>query len=142
MALAPTTGLERFIAAQAPVYDAVCAELAAGAKRTHWMWFIFPQLRGVGRSPTAAYYGIEGRAEALAYLQHPLLGARLRQCTELVLQVRGRDAHQIFGRPDDLKFVSCMTLFDAVAPVEIVFAQALARYADNLRDPATMALLK
>ena len=141
MALDPATGLERFVEAQAPVYATVCAELAAGAKRTHWMWFIFPQLRGLGRSAMASYYGLDGRAEALAYLQHPLLGARLKQCTEIVLQVHGRSAHQIFGSPDDLKFVSCLTLFDAVAPQEAVFARALERYADNARDPRTMALL-
>ena len=142
MALDPATGLERFVEAQAPVYATVCAELAAGAKRTHWMWFIFPQLRGLGRSAMASYYGLDGRAEALAYLQHPLLGARLKQCTEIVLRVHGRSAHQIFGSPDDLKFVSCVTLFDAVASHEVVFAQALARYANNVPDPRTIALLR
>jgi len=133
--------LERFVEAQAPVYATVCAELAAGTKRTHWMWFVFPQLRGLGRSPTADFYGLDGRAEALAYLQHPLLGPRLKQCTELVLKLRGRSLHQVFGSPDDLKFISCVTLFDAVAPEEAVFAQALERCANNVRDARTMALL-
>ena len=139
--MVPGTGLERFVEAQAPVYDAACAELAAGTKRTHWMWFVFPQLRGLGRSPTADFYGLDGRAEALAYLQHPLLGPRLKQCTELVLKLRERSLHQVFGSPDDLKFISCVTLFDAVAPEEAVFAQALDRCANNVRDARTMALL-
>ena len=139
--MVPGTGLERFVEAQAPVYATVCAELAAGTKRTHWMWFVFPQLRGLGRSPTADFYGLDGRAEALAYLQHPLLGPRLKQCTELVLKLRGRSLHQVFGSPDDLKFISCVTLFDAVAPEEAVFAQALERCANNVRDARTMALL-
>lgn len=142
MAQAPAAGLERFISAQERVYASVCAELAAGAKRTHWMWFVFPQLRGLGHSATAHFYGLDGPAEARAYLRHPLLGARLKQCTETVLQVRGRTAHQIFGSPDDLKFISCMTLFDAVGAPEDVFARALARYADDRRDPRTLDLLR
>jgi uncharacterized protein (DUF1810 family) len=133
--------LQRFVDAQEPVYRRVCAELAAGAKTSHWMWFVFPQLRGLGRSAIAEHFGIASREEALAYLQHPLLGPRLRQCTRLVLQVEGRTLSQIFGSPDDLKFRSSMTLFAAVAPDESVFRRALEKYCDG-DDPRTIELLK
>jgi uncharacterized protein (DUF1810 family) len=103
--------LQRFVAAQAAVYPEVLAELGAGEKRSHWMWFIFPQLAGLGRSATARRYALSSLAEARAYLAHPLLGARLRECTQLVNEVTGRSAAQIFGFPDELKFHSCMTLF-------------------------------
>jgi uncharacterized protein (DUF1810 family) len=106
--------LDRFVVAQDPVYARVRAELAAGAKTSHWMWFIFPQLRGLGRSAMADHFGIADRAEAEAYLRHPVLGERLRECTRLVLAVRGRDATGIFGTPDDMKFHSSMTLFAEV----------------------------
>src|SRR5690606_16550261 len=117
----PADDLERFVEAQNRVYDTVRAELAAGRKRTHWMWFIFPKLRGLGFSATAHYYGIASRAEAEAYARHPILGPRLRECTSLVLGVDGKTAHQIFGSPDDLKFRSCMTLFAAVCPDDPLF---------------------
>jgi uncharacterized protein (DUF1810 family) len=133
--------LQRFVDAQEPVYRRVCAELAAGAKTSHWMWFVFPQLKGLGRSAIAEHFGIASREEALAYLQHPLLGPRLRQCTRLVLQVEGRTLSQIFGSPDDLKFRSSMTLFAAVAPEESVFRRALEKYCDG-DDPRTIELLK
>jgi len=133
--------LERFIAAQNPVYERVRAELAAGAKSSHWMWFIFPQLRGLGRSATAEHFGLAGRAEAEAYLAHPVLGARLRECTQLVLTVAGRSAQQIFGSPDELKFRSSMTLFAEVAPDEPAFRAALTRYFDGHGDPLTLQLL-
>jgi uncharacterized protein (DUF1810 family) len=133
--------LERFVRAQDPVYPAVCAELVAGRKQSHWMWFIFPQLRSLGRSATAKWFGIEGRAEALAFWRHPILGPRLKECTGLVLAIRGRSAHQVFGSPDDLKLRSCMTLFEAVAPQEPCFAQVLNRYFESRRDEATRALL-
>jgi uncharacterized protein (DUF1810 family) len=133
--------LERFVTAQAPVYAAVCDELADGRKASHWMWFVFPQLRALGRSATAKFFGIEGIDEARAYAAHPVLGARLRECAQRVLDVQGRDAHQIFGSPDDLKLCSCMTLFEAAAPAEPVFAQVLERYFDGVRDPATLELL-
>ena len=133
--------LERFVTAQRPVYAAVCSELARGRKATHWMWFVFPQLRGLGRSDTAIHYGLASRAQALAYWRHPLLGARLRECTELVLATSGRSAHQIFGSPDDLKFCSCMTLFAAVAEDDAPFDRALIRFYAGRRDPATLALL-
>jgi uncharacterized protein (DUF1810 family) len=133
--------LERFVVAQARVYAQVCAELARGYKTSHWMWFVFPQLKALGRSATAQRYGISGRAEALAYWQHALLGARLRECTGFVLQVQGRTLRQIFGSPDDLKFVSCMTLFGAVAPEEPAFAQAIERLAGGCADARTVELL-
>jgi len=141
MAAADPFDLERFVAAQAPVHQQVCAELARGRKTSHWMWFVFPQLKLLGRSATAQHYGISGRAEALAYWQHALLGARLRECTGLVLQVRGRTLQQIFGSPDDLKFVSCMTLFGAIAPEEPAFAQAIERLAGGRADARTLELL-
>jgi uncharacterized protein (DUF1810 family) len=136
-----TPDLQRFVAAQDAVYDAVRAELSAGRKASHWMWFVFPQLRSLGRSATAQRFGIESRDEALAYWRHPVLGRRLKECTALVLATQGRTVHEIFGAPDDLKFRSCMTLFAAVAPDEPVFGQALARFFDAEPDPRTLALL-
>ena len=133
--------LQRFVDAQAPVYEQVRTELAAGAKRSHWMWFVFPQLRGLGFSPTAQHYGIVSHAEALAYLRHPLLGARLRECTALMLAVPDRSALQILGSPDELKFRSSMTLFATVAPAELLFRQALERFHQGADDPRTLALL-
>lgn len=137
----PATELHRFIAAQDPVYGQVCAELAAGRKTSHWMWFVFPQLRGLGLSATARFYGLASRAEALAYWQHPVLGARLRHCAQLVLDAKGRTAHDTFGSPDDLKLRSCMTLFAAVAAEEPAFAQVLQRCYGGAPDPRTLALL-
>jgi uncharacterized protein (DUF1810 family) len=132
--------LQRFVAAQAPVYAQVCTELAAGRKTSHWMWFVFPQLKGLGRSATAQHFGIASRAEAQAYWRHPLLGPRLQQCTELVLAVAGRSANQIFGSPDDLKFRSCMTLFAQVTD-EQVFRRALDKYFAGKDDEQTLHLL-
>lgn len=123
--------LERFVTAQATTYESALAELRAGRKRTHWMWFVFPQLRGLGRSETAHFYGIESREEAVAYLGHPVLGARLRECTRAVLAVPNRSAHDIFGSPDDLKLCSCWTLFAEVAQSpsdQALFEQGLARF--------------
>jgi uncharacterized protein (DUF1810 family) len=137
----PGDPLQRFVDAQAPVFAEVCGELAAGRKRTHWMWFIFPQLRELGRTATARFYGIGSRDEALAYWQHPVLGPRLKQCAELVLNARGRTAQEIFGTPDDLKLRSCMTLFADVAGEEPVFARVLDRYYDGRPDERTLALL-
>ena len=133
--------LDRFVAAQDPVYARVRAELAAGAKTSHWMWFVFPQLRGLGRSAMADHFGIENRAEADAYLRHPVLGEHLRECTQLVLTVHGRDATGIFGTPDDMKFHSSMTLFAEVTD-EPLFAEALARYFGGQRDARTLQLLQ
>jgi len=129
--------LERFVNAQAPVYDAVCAELRAGEKRGHWMWFIFPQLRGLGSSAMADKFGISSREEAAAYLNHPVLGARLRECTALVNAVEGRSIGQVFGYPDDLKFRSSMTLFRMVAEDNRIFHYAVEKYFDGEADPNT-----
>jgi uncharacterized protein (DUF1810 family) len=136
-----TTGLERFVEAQDPIYDAVVAELSAGRKRTHWMWFVFPQLKGLGRSGTALHYGIDGRAEAEAYWRHDLLRARLSECTRLVLTHPDESAHAIFGSPDDLKLKSCMTLFETVAQGEPAFASVLDHFYTGERDHTTLTLL-
>jgi uncharacterized protein (DUF1810 family) len=133
--------LQRFVAAQAPVYAQVCAELRAGRKATHWMWFVFPQIRGLGTSATSRLYAIGSREEAHAYLAHPLLGVRLRECTALTLGVESRTAHEIFGSPDDLKFHSSMTLFAAVAAGEMIFDAALRKYFAG-RDARTLEYLR
>lgn len=133
--------LERFVTAQQPVYATVCEELAAGRKASHWMWFVFPQLRALGRSSTAKFFGIEGLDEAVAYWAHPVLRERLRHCTQLVLGVQGRSIHQIFGSPDDLKLCSCMTLFEVAAPDEPGFGLLLQQGFGGERDSATLALL-
>lgn len=135
--------LERFVLAQARVFQHVLAELQAGAKMSHWMWFIFPQIIGLGRSPTAIEYAISGLDEARAYLRHPVLGLRLRECTRLVLKVQNRSAAEIFGSPDDMKFRSCMTLFAQIAPDDVfpdgdVFARALEKYFDGVPDQLTL----
>jgi len=133
--------LQRFVAAQRPVYAQVRDELARGRKQSHWIWFVFPQLKELGRSATAQRFGIASRAEAAAYLAHPLLGARLVECTELMLAVVGKSALEVLGPPDDLKFRSSMTLFAALAPPASCFAAALDRYFDGAPDPATLTLL-
>jgi uncharacterized protein (DUF1810 family) len=119
--------LERFVQAQDPVYDSVCAELRNGWKVGHWMWFIFPQLRGLGSSEMSNRFGISSKEEAEAYLKHPVLGPRLRECARLVNLVDRRSIHQIFGYPDELKFKSSMSLFASVAPDDPVFKEALRR---------------
>ena len=133
--------LQRFVQAQEPLMDDVMAELRAGRKRTHWMWFVFPQLRGLGRSQMAWQFGLQSRDEAVAFLAHPLLGPRLRECVALVLAVDGRSAHDIFGSPDDLKLRSCLTLFSAIDGPAGVFGQALDKYCEGAPDPATLDLL-
>jgi len=133
--------LQRFVQAQEPCMDDVLAELRAGRKRTHWMWFVFPQLRGLGRSPMARHFGLQSRDEAAAYLAHPVLGSRLRACVDLVLAVDGRSAHDIFGSPDDLKLRSCLTLFRDIDGPDGAFARALAKYYDGEPDAATLDLL-
>ena len=134
--------LSRFVAAQNAVFNAVCAELAAGHKQSHWMWFIFPQLRGLGTSPMAQRYAIGSLAEAGAYLAHPLLGERLRTCTQLVNRVEGRTVEAIFGHPDYLKFRSSMTLFArAAAGGSEPFGEALAKYFAGEDDPLSRELL-
>ena len=132
--------LQRFVGAQAGVIDAVRKELRTGRKRSHWMWFVFPQLRGLGMSSTAQFYGIASLDEARAYLGHPVLGPRLRECCALMLAVPGRSAHEILGSPDDLKFRSCLTLFSLAAPEEAVFRQGLERFYAGEPDPRTVAL--
>ena len=133
--------LQRFVEAQAPLFDGVLAELRAGHKRTHWMWFVFPQLRCLGRSATARHYGLDGLDEARAYVQHPLLGPRLLQCAELLLGVEGRTVHQIFGSPDDLKLCSCMTLFERAAADATSYARVIDRYCAGRRDGLTLQAL-
>ena len=133
--------LQRFVDAQAPVMTRVEAELRAGRKSSHWMWFVFPQLRGLGRSAMAERYGMASLDEARAYLAHPVLGMRLRECCGLALAVQGSSAQEIFGSPDDSKFRSSLTLFGRAAPQESVFADCLRRYYNGMEDPATLALL-
>ena len=133
--------LNRFVAAQEPVFAQVCAELAAGRKQSHWMWFIFPQLRGLGSSSMAERYAIGSLAEARAYLAHPLLAERLRRCTQLVNHVEGRTVQAIFGYPDYLKFGSSMTLFARAAGDGQPFREALERYFAGEEDALTRELL-
>lgn len=134
--------LQRFVDAQADVYARARDELAQGEKRTHWMWFVFPQLRGLGRSSMADRYGIASEREASAYWAHPLLGPRLKECTRLVLAIEGRTASEIFGAPDDLKFRSSMTLFSWTVASEAVFRRAIDTYFAGEADPSTIALLR
>ncbi|WFU21536.1 DUF1810 domain-containing protein [Bradyrhizobium sp. CB1717] len=135
-----TFDLERFVQAQNPVFRDVQGELARGRKQSHWMWFVFPQVAGLGFSAMSQRYAIGSRAEAVAYLAHPVLGPRLIECTRLVLAVEGRTINAILGAPDDTKFRSSMTLFGAVSD-EPVFDQALARYFAGERDAATLEIL-
>jgi uncharacterized protein (DUF1810 family) len=129
--------LDRFVTAQEPVLTQVHQELAAGRKRSHWMWFVFPQLAGLGHSAMARQYAISSLAEARAYLEHPVLGGRLIELTKLVNQVNGRSIHDIFGSPDDLKFHSSMTLFAQARPDEPVFREALDKYFGGVMDKGT-----
>lgn len=133
--------LLRFVESQDPLYGRVVSELRAGRKTSHWMWFIFPQIAGLGYSSMAQRYAISGRAEAAAYDVHPVLGVRLRECTGLVNAVEGRTSHQIFGSPDDLKFRSCMTLFALCAVDPQPFNDALEKYFSGERDTLTAARL-
>ena len=133
--------LDRFVTAQAPVIAAVREELRAGRKRSHWMWFVFPQLRALGRSGTALRYGIASLAEARAYLAHPVLGPRLLECTGLVCAHRHASIHAMLGSPDDMKFRSCMTLFAAADPDCAPFRDALAIFFGGAPDPLTTDLL-
>ena len=140
--MADPFNLERFVSAQAGVYPQVLAELIAGRKRGHWIWFIFPQMKGLGSSAQSEYYGIGSLEEATAYALHPLLGPRLIQCTQLVNQVEGRTIREILGSPDDQKFRSSMTLFARAAEDEIVFHDALKKYFNCEADPLTPASLR
>jgi len=136
-----TYDLQRFVDAQSLVYADVCAELRGGQKKSHWMWFIFPQIKGLGLSGTSQRYAITGKGEAQAYLRHPVLGPRLRQCTQLVNSIVGLSITQIFSHPDYLKFRSCMTLFSEATSDNAEFTLALRKYFDGQPDPATLALL-
>ncbi|ALN19279.1 DUF1810 domain-containing protein [Ectopseudomonas mendocina] len=133
--------LTRFVEAQQRDYARALDELCAGAKRSHWIWYVFPQLRGLGRSEMAERYGISGIDEARAYLAHPLLGARLEDCVRALLSHRGRPVRQIMGSPDDLKLRSSMTLFQAAAPAQPLFAEVLQAFYDGEADPATLQRL-
>jgi uncharacterized protein (DUF1810 family) len=134
--------LERFLRAQEDDYATALAELKAGRKRSHWIWYIFPQLDGLGFSAMAKQYAIQSLDEARAYLEHPVLGARLRECAEAVLGVEGRSISAILGSPDDLKLRSCATLFAEVAPAGSVFERVLDRYYGGRRDERTLQILE
>lgn len=138
--MAAHVDLDRFTGAQDRVYPQVLRELKTGAKRTHWMWFIFPQIAGLGQSVTARHYAIASLDEARAYLAHPVLGERLRECAALALAIEGRTAQQVFPHPDDLKFRSSMTLFSLADPGEPLFRDCLHKYFGGAADPATLRL--
>jgi uncharacterized protein (DUF1810 family) len=133
--------LNRFLQAQAHDYERALSEVKAGRKRSHWMWYIFPQFAGLGLSSTSQRYAIKSVAEAKAYLAHPVLGPRLVECAEAVLGIEGRSALEVFGPPDDLKLRSCATLFANVSPAESVFERLLDRYYQGERDSQTLRLL-
>jgi uncharacterized protein (DUF1810 family) len=135
------SSLERFVQAQEPVIEHVRAELRAARKTSHWMWFVFPQLEGLGHSPMARRFAIASREEAEAYLAHPILGARLRECTRLVNAIEGRGIEEIFGYPDYLKFRSSMTLFAQAASDDRIFTDALRKYFAGEYDPLTLERL-
>jgi uncharacterized protein (DUF1810 family) len=136
-----TFDLERFISAQDRVYSTVVGELRNGVKASHWMWFIFPQIDGLGSSPTARHYAIRSLDEADAYLAHPVLGSRLIECTDLVNSVEGNSLRQIFGSPDDMKFHSSVTLFSLIEPRRSAFEKALDKYFDGELDERTITIL-
>ncbi|HEY0736961.1 MAG TPA: DUF1810 domain-containing protein [Herpetosiphonaceae bacterium] len=133
--------LRRFVSAQKEDYKTALTELRSGRKESHWMWYIFPQIDGLGYSPTSKRYAIKSLSEARAYLQHPLLGSRLVECAETILQLTGRSASAIFGSPDDMKLRSSMTLFAAVPDADPVFARVLDKYFAGQPDRATLDLL-
>ena len=135
-------GIARFLAAQDPIYADALGEIRAGHKRTHWMWFVFPQAIGLGTSHTAQHYAIRSMDEARAYLAHPTLGHRLRECTETLLRVRGKSASEIFGYTDDVKLRSSMTLFASVAEEDSVFEEVLQRYFGGKPDPLTLQFIE
>jgi uncharacterized protein (DUF1810 family) len=133
--------LSRFINAQETIFEVVLAELRSGQKRSHWMWYIFPQIEGLGHSPTSRYYAIKSLDEAREYLNHPILGSRLVECAEILLGIEGRTAAEIFGFPDDLKFRSCMTMFSWAAKANSIFDRVLEKYFDGKPDKETLKLL-
>lgn len=133
--------LNRFLEAQSAAYEIAHSEICAGRKRSHWMWYIFPQLKGLGRSATSEYYGIDGISEAKEFLAHPVLGNRLREITQALIRLDTNDAHRIFGTPDDMKLRSCMTLFDIVSPNDI-FNDVLTKFFDGNKDCKTLEQLE
>ena len=133
--------LTRFVLGQELNYEDARSEIRNGRKRSHWMWYIFPQYQGLGSSPTSRRYAIKSMAEASAYLQHPILGPRLLECAEAALGVTGRSAHELFGSPDDMKLQSCATLFASVSPPGSVFERLLQKYFDDTGDEKTLSLL-
>jgi|SRR5579883_2626363 len=137
----PTDSLEHFVQAQEPVIERVLVELRAGRKTSHWMWFVFPQIQGLGHSPMAQRFAVPSRAAAEAYLRHPILGPRLRECARLVNAIDGRHIEDIFGYPDSLKFRSSMTLFAHAAADNQVFVEAIAKYFGGEYDPMTLERL-
>lgn len=141
MRLQPPDDLDRFVQAQESAYAMALAEIQSGRKQSHWMWYIFPQLRGLGRSDMAHTYGLRDATEARAYLRHPILGPRLIEVTEAVLAIQHRSAYDIFGTPDDLKLRSCCTLFAHLSPPGSVFEQVLTQYFQGKPDPKTLELL-
>jgi uncharacterized protein (DUF1810 family) len=134
--------LERFVRAQARTYEVALAEIRSGRKRSHWMWYVFPQVAGLGVSETSKHYAIGSAAEARAYLAHPVIGPRLVECVEAVLKVQGRSAREIFGSPDDRKLRSCATLFAQVSPPKSVFERLPEKYYEGEQDARTLELLK
>jgi uncharacterized protein (DUF1810 family) len=133
--------LDRFLEAQTPVIEQALIELRAGQKQSHWMWYVFPQIASLGQSATSRAFAIQSLDEARAYLAHPVLGQRLRECCQAVMNVRGRSAHEIFGSPDDQKFQSCLTLFAEADPDDVLFYNLLEKYFDGDADEATLELL-
>jgi uncharacterized protein (DUF1810 family) len=133
--------LDRFLEAQTPVIEQALTELRAGQKQSHWMWYVFPQIASLGQSATSRAFAIQSLDEARAYLAHPVLGQRLRECCQAVMNVRGRSAREIFGSPDDQKFQSCLTLFAEADPDEVLFYNLLEKYFDGDADEATLELL-
>lgn len=133
--------LRRFVDAQQNAYERALAEIKSGIKRSHWMWYVFPQIAGLGFSSTSQHYAIKSLDEAKAYLAHPLLGPRLIECAEAALGIEGRSAHEIFGSPDDLKLRSCATLFACVSPAGSPFEKLLDKYFQGKRDEKTLQLL-
>ena len=137
-----TFNLNRFIDAQERIYSIALSELGAGKKQSHWMWFIFPQIAGLGNSATASFYAIKSIDEAKAYLDHAVLGPRIEECTTTLLDQHGRSVTDIFAYPDDLKFCSSMTLFEKASSGDAVFSQAITRYCGGIRDAKTVAILE
>jgi uncharacterized protein (DUF1810 family) len=133
--------LDRFLEAQTPVIEQALIELRAGQKQSHWMWYVFPQIASLGQSATSRAFAIQSLDEARAYLAHPVLGQRLRECCQAVMNVRVRSAHEIFGSPDDQKFQSCLTLFAEADPDDVLFYNLLEKYFDGDADEATLELL-